>query len=78
MEKLILGIIAAVAVLFLIAVFSLFGGTVVWLAWPYAMEAFPRLVNEEWVVHKIGWWTAVCLSFVCNVLIKACQTNNNK
>lgn len=78
MEALVLGIVTVIGVFGLIAGLSLIGGTIVWIAWPHAMEAFPRLVNEEWVAYDIHWSTAVCLSFVLGVLIKAHQSNTNK
>lgn len=78
MEVVLVALVAVVGVIGLVAAFSLIGGTVVWIVWPHAMEAFPRLVNEEWVTHDIHWTTAVCLSFLCGILIKASQTNNNK
>lgn len=67
----------AVLLLALLAVvpLSLFSGTLVWST---AVEAFPRLVAEGWIARDIHWTTAVCLSFVCNLLIKASQTNNGK
>ena len=69
---------AVVGIIVLLIAFSLIGGTIVWLAWPSAMLAFPGLVKAGFLVPKIGWWSAVCLSFVCGTLIKASQTKNNK
>jgi uncharacterized membrane protein YphA (DoxX/SURF4 family) len=68
----------ALMVIPLIALFSLLGGTLVWMAWPSAMQAFPAVVKAGYLVPEISWWSAVCLSFVCGVLVKATQTNNNK
>lgn len=78
MSKIFLGIIASIGVIALIAVASVLGGTLVWLAWPSAMQAFPAIVKAGYLVQEISWWSAVCLSFVCGVLLKATQTNNNK
>jgi len=55
---------------------SLFGGTVLWLAWEPTMLAFPALVNGGYVVPEISWLSAVCLSFVFGVLVKSTQTTH--
>ena len=78
MTNLLTAIAAVIGIVVLLIAFSLIGGTIVWLVWPSAMLAFPGLVAAGYLVPKIGWWSAVCLSFLCGTLIKASQTNNNK
>lgn len=78
METIVLAIIAAIGVLGLAAAISLLGGTVLWLTWPTALDAFPRLVGEGWVEPRLSWWSSVCLVWVFTILVKASQTNNNK
>ena len=72
-----MGILIALMAIPLIAPFSVLGGTMVWLAWPSAMQAFPAVVKAGYLVPEISWWSAVCLSFVCGVLVKATQMANN-
>ena len=58
---------------------ALVGGTIVWLIWPYAIPViFPAIVAQGWVIAEIPWWSAVCFTWVCGILIKSSQTNNNK
>jgi uncharacterized membrane protein YphA (DoxX/SURF4 family) len=73
-----MGILIAIMAIPLNALFAVLGGTMVWLAWPSAMQAFPALVKAGYMVPEISWWSAVCLSFVCGVLVKTIQTSNNK
>jgi hypothetical protein len=78
MESIIIVVIAALGALGLAFVVSLFGGTLLWLIWPTALDAFPRLVGEGWIEPRLSWWSSVCLVWVFAILIKSTQTNNNK
>ena len=62
------GAIAGFTTLF---VFSLFGGTVVWLIWPYAVHAFPGLVASGAVASNLNWVDSVALTWLCSFLIKS-------
>lgn len=78
MDKLVIGVILGLGAIALIAALSLVSGTIVWLLWPYAMAAFPGLVKAGTLASELSWWTSVCLTFVCSILIKASQSNTNK
>ena len=79
MGNVLTAIAAVIGIIVLLIAFSLIGGTIVWLTWPSAMLAFPGLVKAGFLVPKIGWWSAVCLSFLCGTLVKASQSiSNNK
>ena len=70
--------LSVIALLGIIALSSVFGGTILWFIWPTALDAFPRLVGEGWVDPNLSWWSSVCLVWVFSLLVKASQTNNNK
>jgi len=61
-----------------IAFFALLGGTLVWLLWPVAVPVvFPGLVAAGTISGKLTWWVAVCLTWLCSLLIKSSTTVNN-
>jgi len=62
----------------LLLLFSLLGGTVVWMAWPIAVKAFPGIVNAGYIVPEISWGSAVCLSFITSVLFKSRNGSTSK
>ena len=63
-------IIAGVAVL---------GGTIVWFLWPYAIPAaFPGLVTSGVLAAKLPWWSAVCLTWLCGILVKGTTKQTEK
>lgn len=78
MQKLIAGLITAIGAAALVAFVSTLGGTIVWMIWPTAVYAFPRLVAEGWLEPKLSWWTCVCLAWTTGILVKATYTNNSK
>lgn len=78
MLAIITAILAILGILALAAGFAVFGGTLLWLLWPTAMDAFPRLVGEGWVEPNLSWWSSVCLVWVFTILVKASQTNTSK
>lgn len=71
-------ILAILGILALAAAFAVFGGTLLWLIWPTAMDAFPRLVGEGWVEPNLSWWSSVCLVWVFTILVKVSQTKTSK
>jgi len=78
MEKFITDLLIGLGTIVLIGIIAIFGGTIVWLIWPYTFPVvFPNAVAAGIIVAKIPWWSAVCLTWVCGILIKSTQTNNN-
>jgi len=56
----------------LIAFGAFLGGTIVWLIWPFAIPAaFPGLVTSGVIAAKLSWWSAVCLTWLFSILLKA-------
>lgn len=55
------GILLALGGAVLIAFAALFTGTVLWIAWPYALPVLlPKLVSLGWIPTHIPWWSGVC------------------
>lgn len=54
-----------------VTVLALFGGTIVWFLWPQVMVPVFNL-------PALTWWQAVSLTWICGILIKSSNTNNNK
>jgi hypothetical protein len=71
MEKLLLILVGAIALIATIAGIAVIGGTLVWVVWPTAVTAFPTLVANGYLVSEITWPAAVCLTYICGVLFKS-------
>lgn len=62
----------------LIGFIALFSGTLVYWIWPVAVPAvLPGLVEKGVLASELSWWAAVCFTWLCGILIKSTQTNNN-
>lgn len=78
MEKFFEGLLLALGVMVLVAILAVIGGTIVYWIWPTVVPAvLPGLVESGTIAGKIAWWPAVCLTWICGILIKSTQTNNN-
>lgn len=78
MENFIGGLLIALGAMALVAFVALIGGTIVYLIWPVAIPAvFPGLVESGTIAGEISWWVSVCFTWLCSILIKSSQTNNN-
>lgn len=76
--NLLTGLAIGLGSIILIGFVALFGGTLVYWLWPVAIPAaFPGLVESGALSSEIMWWPAVCLTWLCGILIKSTQTNNN-
>lgn len=79
MNKLLLGLGAAVLIAIVVAFAALIGGTILYFVWPIAIPAaFPGAVASGAITGKMSWWASVCLAWVFAILFKSTQTNNNK
>lgn len=77
MSKFIGTLLAGSLVMIVVALFSVLGGTIIYLIWPIAIPAvFPGLVASGVIAGKLTWWVAVCLTWIFSILIKSSQTNN--
>jgi hypothetical protein len=78
MEDIFKALLIGLGALALVALLALFGGTIVYWIWPVAIHAaFPGLVASGAIAGKLAWWQAVCLTWLCGILIKSTQTNSN-
>jgi hypothetical protein len=58
--------------LFVVLVAAFLGGTLIWLLWPIAIPAaFPGLVAAGTLAAKLGWWQAVCFSWLFSIIFAA-------
>jgi len=72
------GLIVGLTAIIMVALMAVLGGTIVYWIWPIAIPAvFPTLLGGA-IAGKLLWWQAVCLTWLCGLLIKSSQTNNNK
>jgi len=79
MEKIIAALLVGIGAIVVIGLLAVIGGTIVWLIWPVAVPAaLPGLVASGTIAGSLSWWASVCLTWLCGLLIKASQTNNNK
>jgi hypothetical protein len=79
MDKFLMGLLIALGTIALVAFIALISGTILYWIWPVAIPAvFPGLVTAGTLAAKLAWWQAVCLTWICGILIKSTQTNNNK
>lgn len=71
----IIAIMVTMAIAFGIACAESF---VLWVVWPYAISAFPGVVEHGYAVSDISFTTAIGLVIVFNILIKTNATRNSK
>jgi len=66
-----LGFLVALGATITLAFSALFGGTILWIIWPFALPVvFPNAIASGIIIAKLPWWTAVCTVWVFNILIK--------
>jgi hypothetical protein len=70
---------AAILVILLVFVVSVFGGTVLYFIWEDSLTAmFPKAVESGVLAAKLTWWQSVKIVWIFALLVKATQTNKNK
>lgn len=78
MDNFFAGLLIGIGAVALVALLAVIGGTFVFWIWPVAIPAaFPGLVATGTIAGKLGWWQAVCLTWIFGILIKSTQTNSN-
>jgi hypothetical protein len=77
MDKFTSAIVGIVLTAAFISFFAVLGGTIVWLIWPVAIPAaFPKIVEMNYIAAQISWWQAVCLCWICGLLIKSSYSSS--
>jgi len=72
------GIGIIVVVLLTLFLFSVLGGTILFLIWEDSITAmFPKAVESGLVAAKLSWWQSVKITWICSILIKSTNTVNN-
>lgn len=75
MDKFLTGLGLAVVAILLITLAAFIGGTIVWLIWPVVIPVvFPAAVASGAVAGNLSWWTSVCLTWLCSLLIRSSTT----
>lgn len=78
MNNLFTGLGMVVAAILLITFAAFIGGTIVWLIWPVVIPTiFPAAVASGAVAGKLSWWVAVCLTWLCALLLKSSSSKTN-
>jgi len=54
----------------LVCFLATLSGTLLYFIWPVAISAFPGLVAAGSLAAKLTWFQAVCLTWLCLMLIK--------
>lgn len=70
LEKIIVGIFALFVFIIITCFYALFSGTILYFIWPVVMVDvfhFPALT----------WFQAVCLTWICGILIKSHNSNKS-
>lgn len=79
MEEFVEGLVSVLGVILIICVIAVFGGTIIYWIWPVAIPAaFPGLVASGVLAGKLAWWEAVCLTWLCGILLKSSHINTPK
>jgi hypothetical protein len=79
MSKLFEGLFIGIIAIVLIGAIAVFSGTIVYFIWPYVVPAvLPKLVTTGVIAGQLTWGQSVLLTWLCSILIKSSQTNNNK
>lgn len=63
------GILVLLMAMVMLFVGAVFGGTVVWFVWPYAMAAFPGLVKAGYLAQNLGWGNSIALTYLFAILL---------
>ena len=78
MEKLILGLGAALLAVMMLFFGSVIGGTILWAIYEHIFAMFPNAVEQGVLSPTLEWWDAVCVTWIFAILIKSSKTTTNK
>ncbi len=77
MDKLLIGLGAALLGLVVIAVAAFLGGTIVFWIWPAVIPVvFPAAVASGALAGSLLWWKAVLFTWLCGILFKGSGSTN--
>ena len=72
------GIGAFVITMIVVFMAACFGGTLIWLIYPATLPSiFPGLVTSGAIAAELSWWSSVCITWFCNVLLKTTVTKKD-
>lgn len=58
-------------VVLLIAIATLFSGTILWAAWDSLHVVFPTANADLGIPKELEWWTAIKFSFICSTVFRS-------
>ena len=77
MEKVSTAIGALVLGAFLIFLGATLSGTILWCIYPHIFDLFPNASNAGILAPTMGWWNAVCVTWIAGILWKSSNSNTN-
>lgn len=78
MDKLLIGLGAALVGIIVIGLVALLGGTIVYWIWPAVIPVvFPTAVASGALAGSLLWWKAVLLTWMCGILFKGSGSTNS-
>ena len=78
MDKLLIGLGAALVGIIVIGLVALLGGTIVYWIWPAVIPVvFPAAVASGALAGSLLWWKAVLLTWMCGILFKGSASTSS-
>ena len=68
-------IILAAFMVFFGAVLS---GTILWAIYPHIFAFFPNAAKAGVLAPTLGWWDAVCVTWIFGILVKSSTSSSSK
>jgi len=77
LSQFLFGVFSAITGAFLLLALSTLNGTILWSVYPHIFAMFPNAAKAGVLAAELGWWDAVCITFIFGLLIKSSQSNTN-
>ena len=69
---------AIVVVTMLVFLAGVVSGTILWIIYPHIHALFPNAAQNGIIAKDLGWWDAVCISWIFTIFFKTYNSNNKK
>lgn len=78
MDKVLIGLGAALVGIIIIGLVALLGGTIVYWIWPHVVPVvLPGAVAAGTIAGTLAWWKAVLLTWMCGILFKGSGSSSS-
>lgn len=57
---------------------STISGTILALIWSHIHYIFPLAAENGIIPYNLGWWNAICITWIFGILLKPVSITNNK